>query len=82
MKQFVLGVPSEDDVPESDSLGTPLSDGGAADSEAHSELVLRAPLFGEYSLSVLLTITLVDRGISSQKVSILLQSNPLSPTSI
>lgn len=73
MKQFVLGVPSEeqpchddkqlsytrsdvqgyaqrDDVPESDSLGTPLSDGGAADSEAHGEFILRYPLLIQYEL--------------------------------
>ena len=65
VKQFVLGVPSEeqpccddkllsniradiqryaqrDDVAESELLRTPLTDGGAADSEPQGELVLRA----------------------------------------
>lgn len=73
---------NRDNVPEDDPLSAPFADSGAADSEAHSELVLRDPLFIEYSLSDLLTIILANQGISSQKASILLRRSLPSPTRI
>ena len=48
IRSDVQGNAQRYDVAKSDPFRTPLTDGGAADSETQGKLVLRDPLFVEY----------------------------------